>query len=90
MNYSGPRAKCHAVGSPLERGVRHRHMAQVNVQAVRVAPETKTYCCRKRVRECHLSSRSALGAVACNGAHGRRQRQEAQRASAVPARSEGT
>ena len=33
MKHSGPRAKCHAVGSPLDRGVRHRHLAQVNGQA---------------------------------------------------------
>ena len=27
MKHSGPRAKCHAVGSPLDRGVRHRTRA---------------------------------------------------------------
>ncbi len=89
MKHSGPRAKCHAVGSPLDRGVRHRHLAQVNVQAVRVAPETKTYGCRKRLQERHLNSRTALSAVACNGAYGRLEWPEALRASAEPTRSEG-
>ena len=89
MKHSGPRAKCHAVGSPLDRGVRHRLSGPVTVQAACVPPETQTYGCRKRLLECQVSSRSAAGAVACNGARGGAQRQEALRGSAVPARSEG-
>ncbi len=52
-------------------------------------PETKTYGCRKRLMEYQASSRCAAGAVTCNGARGRAQRQEALRGSAVPDRSEG-
>ncbi len=89
MKHSGPRAKCHAVGSPLDRGVRHRLSAPAFVQAACVPPETQTYGCWKRLLECHVSSRSAPGAVACNGARGGAQRQEALRGSAVPGRSEG-
>ena len=89
MKHSGLRAKCHAVGSPLDRGVRHRLSGPVTVQAACVPPETQTYGCRKRLLECHVSSRGAAGAVACNGACVGAQRQEALRGSAVPARSEG-
>ena len=89
MKHSGPRAKRHAVGSPLDRGVRHRLSGPVTVQAACVPPETQTYGCRKRLLECHVVSRSAAGAVACNGARGRAQGREALRGSAVPARSEG-
>ena len=59
------------------------------MQAACVPPETQTYVCRKRLVEYHVNSRSAAGAVACNGARGGAQRQEALRVSAVPGRSEG-
>ena len=89
MKHSGPRAKCHAVGSPLDRGVRHRLDFE---QATHAAPPPypKSYGTWKTLRDRRSTCRSVAGAVACNGARGRTQRQEALRASAVPARGEGT
>ena len=88
MKHSGPRAKCHAVGSPLDRGVRHRLDLEKATQAA-PPPYPKSYGTWKTLRERHSSSRSPSVAVDCSGAHGSRPRQEALRASAVPARSEG-
>ena len=88
MKHSGPRAKCHAVGSPLDRGVRHR-LGLENATHAAPPPYTKSYGTWKTLRERHSSSRSSSAAVVCSGAHSSRPRQEALRASAVPARSEG-